>query len=130
MLAGAVVASLALGIGANAAIFSLLNGLLLKTLPVAHAERLVQVTPGGNFGAWTYPLWEQLRDRQDVLDGVFAWSTRDAAFDLSTGGSVDVANGLWVSGSFFDVLGVRPRSDGRSSPPTMPVVADLTASSR
>ncbi len=104
----AVVGSLALGIGANAAIFSLLNGLLLKSLPVAQADRLVQVTPGGSFGAWTYPLWQELRDRQDVLDGVFAWSTQGTAFDLSTGGSVDVANGLWVSGSFFDVLGVQP----------------------
>jgi putative ABC transport system permease protein len=104
----AVVGSLALGIGANAAIFSLLNGLLLKSLPVAQADRLVQITPGGSFGAWTYPLWQELRDRQDVLDGVFAWSTQGTAFDLSTGGSVDVANGLWVSGSFFDVLGVQP----------------------
>ena len=121
----AVVGSLALGIGANAAIFSLLNGLILKSLPVAQPDRLVQVTPGGNFGAWTYPLWQELHDRQDVLDGVFAWSTQSAAFDLSTGGSVDVASGLWVSGSFFDVLGVesaigrtlRPADDARGGGP-------------
>ena len=53
-------------------------------------------------------MWERLRDNQDVLDGVFAWSARGATFDLSAGGAADLANGLWVSASFFDVLGVQP----------------------
>jgi putative ABC transport system permease protein len=107
-LSGAVVLSVALGIGANTAIFSILDSLVLKSLPVPAPDRLVQVTPGGNYGSWTYPLWEQFRDNQDVLDGVFAWSARGATFDLSTGGSSDRVNGLWVSASFFDVLGVQP----------------------
>jgi putative ABC transport system permease protein len=107
-LTSAVVGSLALGMGVNTAIFSLGNSLILKSLPVEHSDRLVRVTPGGEFEAWTYPLWEQLQAHQAVLDGVFAWSSQQASFDLSTGGAADLANGLWVSASFFDVLGVRP----------------------
>jgi len=107
-LTSAVVGSLALGMGVNTAIFSLGHSLILKSLPVAHSDRLVRVTPGGDFEAWTYPLWEQLQAHQAVLEGVFAWSSRNASFDLSTGGEADFANGLWVSAGFFDVLGVRP----------------------
>ena len=54
---GAVVLSVALGIGANTAIFSILDSLVLKSLPVPAPDWLVQVTPGGNYGSWTYPLW-------------------------------------------------------------------------
>ena len=107
-LTSAVVGSLALGMGVNTAIFSLSNSLILKSLPVKHSDRLVRVTPGGDFEAWTYPLWEQLQAHQAVLEGVFAWSSQNASVDLSTGGEADLANGLWVSASFFDVLGVRP----------------------
>ena len=107
-LTSAVVGSLALGMGVNTAIFSLSNSLILKSLPVKHSDRLVRVTPGGDFEAWTYPLWEQLQAHQAVLEGVFAWSSQHASFDLSTGGEADLANGLWVSASFFDVIGVRP----------------------
>ena len=107
-LSGAVVMSVALGIGANTAIFSILDSLVLKSLPVPRPDRLVQVTPGGNYGSWTYPLWERFRDSQNVLEGVFAWSARAATFDLSAGAQADRANGLWVSASFFEVLGVPP----------------------
>jgi predicted permease len=107
-LTSAVVGSLALGMGVNTAIFSLSNSVLLKSLPVEHSDRLVRVTPGGDFEAWTYPLWEQLQAHQAVLEGVVAWSSQHARFDLSTGGEADLATGLWVSASFFDVLGVRP----------------------
>ena len=107
-LTSAVVGSLALGMGVNTAIFSLSNGLILKSLPVRESDRLIRVTPGGDFEAWTYPLWEQLQAHQAVLEGIFAWSSLNASFDLSTGGEADLANGLWVSASFFDVLGVRP----------------------
>jgi putative ABC transport system permease protein len=66
--------SLALGIGANTAIFSLIDSLILKTLPVSHPEQLLQVTidkdPDFYFGN---PAWEQLRDRQDVFSGIFAY---------------------------------------------------------
>ena len=64
--------SLALGIGANTAIFSLIDSVILKTLPVSHPEQLLQVTIGDN-PFFTNPIWEQLRDRQDAFSGIFAY---------------------------------------------------------
>jgi putative ABC transport system permease protein len=95
--------SLALGIGANTAIFSMVDGLLLRTLPVREPQRLVLL----DRGSWTNPVWEQIRDHHSQLfDGAVAWG--DEQFDLAQGGEATFANGLWVSGRFFDVLGVRP----------------------
>jgi putative ABC transport system permease protein len=95
------VLSLALGIGANSAIFTLVNGLLLRTLPVHEPERLVMLKNG----SWTHPIWEQIRDRQTQLfDGAFAWN--HTSFNLAEGGAADPVDGLTVSGSFFGVLGV------------------------
>ncbi len=97
-----VVLTLALGIGANTAIFSLIDSLLLKTLPVDKPEELVQVSDT----TFTNPLWEQIRDRQDVFSGAFAWGSNQ--FNLSKGGMVQNADGLWVSGDAFRTLGLRP----------------------
>jgi predicted permease len=95
------VASLALGIGANSAIFALVDGVLLKSLPVRDPGRLVMIDDG----SWTNPIWEQLRDRQqEWADGAIAWS--DTRFDLSSGGATEFVEGVWASGGFFDVLGV------------------------
>jgi predicted permease len=95
------VLSLALGIGANTALFSILNGLILKTLPVHEPDRLVIID-----GELTNPIWEQLQARRrQVFDDAFAWS--GARFDLSTKGATDIVPGAWVSGNVFDVLGVR-----------------------
>lgn len=108
------VLSLALGIGANAAVFWLLDAVRLRTLPVPRPHELVQVElagPGrmGNFrgrnAQFTNPLWETLRDRQQALD-LFAWG--DTTVNLSPAGEVRNVDALWVSGSFFSVLGVRP----------------------
>ena len=106
------VLTLAIGIGANTAIFSLIDTLMLKTLPVQRPEELVQVqfrTPrrgGEPRNSFTNPLWEQLRDRQEVFSGVFAWGGDQ--FDLAQGGAVHYAQGIRVSGDFFRVLGLRP----------------------
>ncbi len=97
-----VVVTLALGIGANTAIFSLIDSILLRSLPVQHPEELVEVS----HATFTNPLWEQVRDRQDVFSGVFAWGTD--RFNLSRGGMVDFADGLWVSGDLFRTLGLQP----------------------
>ena len=95
------VLSLALGIGANSAIFALVDGVLLKTLPVADPEGLVLLQDG----SWTNPIWEQIRDRQqDLGAGALAWS--NTRFDLSRGGATQFVEGTWASGGFFDVLGV------------------------
>jgi putative ABC transport system permease protein len=97
-----VVLTLAFGIGANTAIFSLVDSLLLKTLPVDKPEQLFQVTEN----ALTNPLWEQIRDHLDVFSGAFAWSA--GQFNLSKGGMVQNADGLWLSGDAFRTLGLHP----------------------
>jgi hypothetical protein len=96
--------SLALGIGANTAIFTLIDVMMLKSLPVQHPEELVEVTTGTGL-AFNNPIWEQVRDRQDVFSGVFAYGMW--AFNLAPGGEVRNVNGHFVSGRYFDTLGVR-----------------------
>ncbi len=100
--------SLSLGIGANTAIFSLINAVMLKSLPVRHPEQLAAVAMGDFFADHNFsnPLWEQVRDRQDMFDGAFA--TARTQFNLTTGGEVRRATGEYVSGDYFSVLGVRP----------------------
>ena len=72
--AAVAILSLALGIGANTAIFSLIDSVVLKFLPVNHPEELVQITMGPGDTNFTNPIWEQVRDRQDVFSGAFAYS--------------------------------------------------------
>jgi predicted permease len=98
--------SLALGIGANTAIFSLINAVLLKSLPVQHPEQLVAVELEKNDNTFTNPLWEQIRDRQDMFSGIFA--TNETHFDLTTGGEVRQARAEYVSGDYFTTLAVTP----------------------
>lgn len=108
--------SLALGVGANTAIFQLLNAVRLKTLPVPHPQELVEVhiadmsAARGNFFTWneslTNPIWEALRDRQQAFTGMVAWSPSD--FNLASSGDYRGAQGLMVSGDFFNVLGLQP----------------------
>jgi putative ABC transport system permease protein len=105
----AAVGSLALGIGANTAIFSILNAVMLRSLPVEAPQRLVQLD-----GTYTNPIWEQVRDHQQAFSGVLAYSGN--RFDLASGGESHFANGIWVSGDFFRVLGV-PAIQGRSITP-------------
>jgi putative ABC transport system permease protein len=97
------VLSLALGIGANTAIFSLIDSVILKTLPVSHPEQLLQVTMDKN-PVFTNPIWEQLRDRQDVFSGIFAYG--GGRFNLAAGGEARYADGNFASGQFFDTLGL------------------------
>ena len=95
------VLSLALGIGANTALFSILNGLVLKTLPVREPARLAILAAGD----WTNPIWEAIRARAgEIADGAFAWSAE--RFDLAERGETEPVDGAWISGRMFDVLGV------------------------
>src|SRR6185436_9417508 len=113
--------SLALGVGANTAIFQLLDAVRLRTLPVEQPQQLMEIriaeTPGGRTGQFsgrrpslTNPQWERIRDRQQAFSSVLAWS--GAPFNLTTGGEARYAQGLWVSGDFFNALGV-PALAGR-----------------
>ncbi|HEV3058412.1 MAG TPA: ABC transporter permease [Vicinamibacterales bacterium] len=111
------VLSLALGIGANTAIFQLLDAVRLRTLPVRDPQELVDIKivkardgQTGDFSSrysnLTNALWEGVRDRQQAFSTVFAWGT--AEFELASGGESQPAAGLWVSGNFFTGLGVAP----------------------
>jgi putative ABC transport system permease protein len=98
--------SLALGVGANTAIFSLIDALILKSLPVRHPEELLQVMMGKQtYTRYSNPTWEHLRDRQDVLSGIFAYGRW--GFNLASGGEARSVNGAYVSGQYFNTLGVR-----------------------
>ena len=110
------VLSLALGIGANAAIFQLLNAVRLRSLPVRDPHELAEIripdmtgargSFNSRYNAVTNPIWEQIRDRQQSFSGVFAWGQQ--TFNLAQGGEVRPAKALWVSGEFFNTLGVTP----------------------
>ena len=97
--------SLALGIGANTAIFSIVNALMLRVLPVQEPRQLVQVLTGPQRTSFSNPLWEALRERQDqVFAGSFSYST--PRFNLARAGELKPVNGVMASGRFFEVLGV------------------------
>ena len=107
------VLSLALGIGANTAIFSLVNSLLLRALPVAAPERLVTISSSSSreHWSWSYPLWDQIRQRPELFDAAVAWS--ENRFNLESGGETQFVDGIWANGSFFSALGV-PALAGRT----------------
>ena len=95
------IATLALGIGANTALFSIFNGLILRPLPVRDPGRLALLLDG----SWSYPVWSEIKSREnDLFDGAFAWANE--TFDLSRGGQSAFVDGAHVSGRFFEVLGV------------------------
>jgi len=109
IVSGVALLSLALGIGANVAIFSLVNALMLKALPVHEPDRLVLIgfeSARGANTSFTNPQWEYLRDNQDVFAGLTV--TGGARFNLSAGGEARPVSGLFVNGQYFDTLGVTP----------------------
>jgi hypothetical protein len=98
------VLTLALGIGANTAIFSLINSVMLKTLPVSHPDQLLQVNMGSK-DLWgikgpffSNPIWEHLRDRQDVFSGIFAYAV--GRFNLAARGEARYVQGNYPQVSF------------------------------
>jgi hypothetical protein len=96
----AVVLTLTLGIGANTAIFSLLDAVLLRTLPIEHPEELERLD-----GYFSYPLFRELRTRNEVFSGFVARQTTPVS--VAAAGRTDRAVVELVSGNFFDVLGLR-----------------------
>jgi predicted permease len=118
-----VILSLALGIGANTAVFSLINALLMKPLPVQQPEQLVLFGDGqsrgfisGLHGRWSifpYPLYQSVRARQKSFEDVAAFRTQldrlnVRRYGAASGEAAQLAWGRLVSGNYFSVLGVRP----------------------
>jgi predicted permease len=106
-----VVATLALGIGANAAMFSLTDRVLLQRLPVANPDQLavlVTRSPSDSEGdeSFSYPMYQDFRDRNDVFSGVIARG--GAQMNVSYGDQTSRVSAELVSGNYFEVLGVRP----------------------
>src|SRR5215813_12547202 len=101
--------SLALGIGANTAVFSLVNIILFRPLPVSNPEEVFSVSvigKDGQFAAFSYPNYLDFRDRNEVLSGLLA--SRFMGLSLSRNGNNEKIWGNLVSGNYFDVLGVKP----------------------
>ena len=101
---------LTLGIGANTAIFAVLDAALLRTLPVPSPHDLVVVRGvhprGGGAGALSYPGFTYLRDHATGLEGMFAWAP--TTISLAAGSVTDAPSALLVSDRYFATLGVRP----------------------
>jgi predicted permease len=111
-----VVATLALGIGANTAIFELLDAVRLRSLPVAKPNELAELRIAeGNHGLgitdsqyanFTVPMWQEVKEHHDPFSGIFAWRTADV--QVGNSNQSRHVNGLEVSGDFFSVLGIVP----------------------
>ena len=102
------VITLALGIGANTAIFSLVNTVLLRSLPVERPGEIFSIAVRGkddSFSAFSYPNYIDFRDRNDVLSGLLIY--RFVPLSLSRDGANERVWAYLVSGNYFDVLGVK-----------------------
>jgi putative ABC transport system permease protein len=99
--------SLALGIGANTALFSILDSLLLKQLPVRAPEQLVSLASPrpGEDAEVSYPIWREVRERR-ILDSAFVWAADRVS--LAAGAETTALNVVWASGGYFDALGIPP----------------------
>jgi putative ABC transport system permease protein len=108
--AAVAVATLAVGIGSTTAIFSLVNAVLLRPLPVSHPEELTALYSdhrgADGVGDWSYPQYRELRDRSEIFAGVAAQSGLDLS--VTIGDRADLLWGNIVSENFFSVLGMTP----------------------
>src|SRR5215471_10235222 len=121
-----VVLCLALGIGANTAIFSMIDAVMLKTLPVRQPDELVVLNwvstgepylnydgdsyadkMGRNTGtSFSYPIFEAIRSRNNTFSDVLAFKDADQLFNVYAAGQSGLAHGEYVSGNYFSALGV------------------------
>lgn len=104
-----VVLTLALGIGANSALFSVVNGVLLKPLPFPNPEQLVtlhQSKPNFDTGAIPFPNFRDLQKENRTFSAMAI--SRGTGFSLIGAGEAERVNGRWITSDFFTVLGVQP----------------------
>src|SRR6266478_2682744 len=103
------VLSLALGIGANTAIFTLINPLLLRDVPVRQPERLVEVSPVllERKITFSYPMYRELERQQRVFSAVIGWSSGDIV-SVEVNGTLSQNEVYAVSGNFYSELGATP----------------------
>src|SRR5437764_5685225 len=104
------VLTLALGIGANTAIFSLLDGLVLRDLSVPHPEQLVHFgahVPGDDYAALSLPMFQELSRSQKVFSATFAW-WGDVVFNVEMDGTLARADVWGVDNNFYPELGAVP----------------------
>jgi putative ABC transport system permease protein len=107
--------SLGLGIGATVAIFSLVNAILLRPLPVRDPHRLATISSESALAhgfmaghGWNLPMWQRFQPLAEIFEGLLAWTSGE--LDLASSGQRQPVDGLFVSGSFFTTLGVHPRA--------------------
>jgi predicted permease len=126
--AAVAVLSLALAIGANTAIFSVVNAVLLRPLPVNEPDRLVQITrvsPDGRPANVSYPLFEHFRDNVQSISSAFAHTT--ASESIAIDGEDDFVTVDLVSGDYFAVLGLDPAAGRLLGPADDALSASLSA---
>lgn len=133
------VITLALGVGANTAIFSVTDKLLLRSLPVTEPQQLffitsVSVSPHFVSNAFSYPVFNDYRAQNSVLSGLLAFNKTE--LELTTRDGVERVDSEYVSGNYFDVLGIKAARgrtfspDEDKTPGTQPVVVVSDAFSR
>jgi predicted permease len=98
------VITLALGVGANSTIFSVVNATLMRTLPVSQPESLVYVFNGAGSRVFSYPDYAELRDQNKTLDGLVAWG--GISVSLNSDQQTDLVGGAIVTGNYFQVFGI------------------------
>jgi predicted permease len=107
--AAVAILTLALGTGSNTAIFTLIDALLLRSLPVDAPEQLVQLTmvlpTGATWQSFSYPLVRGLADRRDIFTSLAGFS--GALFDVGPPEAMEITSGEWVTGRYYETLGVR-----------------------
>jgi predicted permease len=104
--AAVAIVSLALGIGANALVFSVVNSLVLRPLPIADPARVFSIQSRGGMAGQSYPNYVDLRDRNDSLEGLVGY--RIAPLSVEGPAGTVRSWGYLATGNYFDVLGVNP----------------------
>jgi putative ABC transport system permease protein len=104
--AAVAILSLALGIGATIAIFSVIYVMALRPLPVSQPDRLVEIARGDDVNLHSYAEWKEFQSRQNIFSGVLTYNSFDSNFEIANSMGKEEVSGLYVSGDYFPTLGV------------------------